>query len=139
MSENMMKGRTLFEEVWESRFPRRQTVEEELLDLQVLAPNMIEDLHALFKEAVTDSIANILGGNEARALTRLVAETGFENPRLFFEALDSVLHGGSRIFKDAIVEEFRVNVHLLMEKVKRKTVRHGPTISTGRPHAFQRR
>ncbi len=27
----MMKGRTLYEEVWECRFPRRQTIEEELL------------------------------------------------------------------------------------------------------------
>lgn len=128
-----MKGRTLFEEVWESRFPRRQTVEEELLDLQVLAPDMIEDLHALFKEAVTDSIANILDEYEARALTRVIADTGFESPHLVFEVLDSVLHGDSRIFKDAIVEEFRVSVHLLLEKVKGEIARNDPTLDAKRP------
>ncbi|MGD0478267.1 MAG: hypothetical protein ABSB29_08920 [Nitrososphaerales archaeon] len=81
---------------------------------------MAEDLHSLFKEAVIDSLANILGKNEARALLRLMARTDFENPPEVFEALDSILHGGSRILRDAIVEEFRVNVHLLLEKTERK-------------------
>jgi hypothetical protein len=80
---------------------------------------MIEDLHSLFKEAVTDSFTNILGENEARALVMLIAGTEFESPPVVFAALDSILHEGSRILKDAIVEEFRANVHLLLEKVKR--------------------
>lgn len=116
----MTKTRTLYEEVWGGRFPRRQTVEEDLLALQVLAPDVAEDLPSLFKEAVTDSLARILGQNEARALMRLMARTNFESPYGVFGALDSVLQGGSKILREAIVEEFRVNVHLLLEKTERK-------------------
>jgi len=81
---------------------------------------MAEDLHSLFIEAVTDSLVRILGANEARALVRQLAGTDFESPCTVFEALDSILHGGSQILRDAIVEEFRVNVHLLLEKTQRK-------------------
>ena len=116
----MPKARTLYEEVWGCRFPERQTVEEDLLALQVLAPDMAEDLHLLFKEAVTDSLASILGQKEARALMRRMVRTNFENPYMVFGALDSILHGSSQILRDAIVEEFRVNVHLLLEKTERK-------------------
>jgi len=80
---------------------------------------MIEDLHSLFKEAVTDSLTSILGEDEARALVMLIAESEFESPSVVFAALDSILHEGSHILKDAVVEEFRANVHLLLEKVKR--------------------
>ncbi|MGD0318815.1 MAG: hypothetical protein ABSB56_03870 [Nitrososphaerales archaeon] len=44
-----MKGDTLYEAVWECRFPRRQTVEEELVALQALAPDMAEDPYFLFE------------------------------------------------------------------------------------------
>lgn len=123
----MVKRRTLYEEVWERRSPKRQTLEEELLTLQVLAPDMIEDLHSLFKEAVTDSLANTLEENEARALVMLIAGTNFESPYQVFAALDSILHEGSHILKDAIFEEFRTSVHLLLEKVERATIQIGWT------------
>jgi len=114
-----MKGETLYEAVWECRLPRRQTLEEELLTLQALAPDLIEDLRCLFKEAVTDSLANILDEGEARTLVMLIAETEFRNPAIVFGALDSILHEGSQILRDVTVKEFRANVHLLLEKVKR--------------------
>jgi len=80
---------------------------------------MMEDLHSLFNEAMTDSLAAILGEDEARALVMLIAETEFKSPSVVYAALDSILHEGSKILKDAIVEEFRANVHLLLEKAKR--------------------
>jgi hypothetical protein len=116
----MANAKTLYEEVWGCRFPKRQTIEEDLLALQILAPDMIGDLHSLFKEAVTDSLANILGQKEARVLMRRMARTNFESPYTVFAALDSILRGSSQILRDAIVEEFRVNVHLLLEKTERK-------------------
>lgn len=116
---NMTNGMTLYEEVWECRFPRRQTIEEELLALQALAPDMLEDLRSLFKEAVTNSLANILGENEARALVMLIGGTDFGSPSRVYAALDSIFHEGSQILKGAIVEEFRAHVHLLLEKAKR--------------------
>ena len=110
----------LYEEVWECRFPSKQTIEAELLDLQALAPDLIDDLRSLFKEAVTDSLASILGEDEARALVMQIAKTGFENKSVVFAALDSIFHRrDSQILKDAIVEEFHTNVHLLLEKMKR--------------------
>jgi hypothetical protein len=115
-----MNGRSLYEEVWECRSPRRQTIEEDLLALQTLAPVMVEDLHSLFKEAVTDSFANILGENEARALMRLIAGTNFGSPDQVYEALDSILHEGAQILRKAIVEEFSTSVHLLLEKAERE-------------------
>jgi len=114
-----MPGKTLYEEVWECHIPKRQTTEEEILELQALIPDIMEDVRSLFKEAVTDSIANLLDENEARALVILVSGPGFESPAEVYEELDSILRSGSRIVKEAIVEEFRINVHLLLEKVKR--------------------
>ncbi len=116
-----MSGRTLFEEVWECRFPKRQTVEEDLLALQTLAPDRIEDLRALFKEAVTYSLASLLGDNEARALVRSMGEASFESPPEMFATLDSLLREGSQALKASITEEFRLNLHLLLEKTKTNT------------------
>jgi hypothetical protein len=127
----MVKGKTFYEEVWECRFPKSQTVEEELFDLQALAPDMIEDLRSLFKEAVADPTVKLLGKDEAVALAKLIAETDLGNPPQVFTALDSTLHEGSRIIKDAVVEEFRVKVHQLLEKVRREIVSHGPTPNNG--------
>lgn len=80
---------------------------------------MIEDLCSLFKEAVTDSLASILGENEARAVVILIAGTNFESPSGVFATLDSIFQEGSQFLRRAIVEEFRANVHLLLEKAKR--------------------
>jgi hypothetical protein len=128
----MTEGMTLYEEVWECRFPKREVVEEELLDLIALAPDLIKDLRSLFKEAVTDSLANILPENEARALLMLIAWTDFEDPSRVSEALDSILGEGSRILKHAILEEFRVNVHILLGKVRRGVISNGPVPDTKR-------
>ena len=116
------RGRTLYEEVWECRSPTRQTLEEDLLSLQALAPDMIEDLRCLFKEAVTDSLSSVLGENQAMALVKLISETDFENPPEVFAALDSIFRGGAQILKEAIIDEFRASVHLLLGKVEKRAV-----------------
>lgn len=110
------------DQVRECPSSRRQTLEEELHTLQALAPDMIEDLRSIFEEAVTDSLANILEENEARALIILMGGTEFGSPHDVFAALDSILHDGSQILKGAITGEFRASVHLLLEKVKRNLV-----------------
>lgn len=81
---------------------------------------MAVDLYSLFKEAVTDSLANILGENEARALMRLTAGTDFGSPDQVYEALDSIFHEGAQILRKTIVEEFSTGVHLLLEKAERE-------------------
>lgn len=115
----MVKGMTLYEEVWECRFPVKQAMEEELFTLEALAPDMIEDLHPLFKEAVIDSLTSILGENGARAVVVLAAGTNFESPSGVYEALDSIFQEGSQFLRRAIVKEFRTSLHLLLEKVEK--------------------
>jgi len=115
-----MQGEVPHEAIWECLFPgRKQTVEEELLELEALIPDIAEVWNPLFKEAVTDSIANLLDENEARALVILISSSGFESPAEVYEELDSILCSGSEIVKGAIFEEFRAKVHLLLEKVKK--------------------
>jgi hypothetical protein len=109
----------MYEEVWESRFPSRQTVEEELLTLQTLAPDTIEDLYHVFEETVIDSLVRILGENGATAAVILMAETNFESPSGVFAALDSIFQEGSQFLRRTIVEEFRASLHLLLEKVEK--------------------
>ena len=116
MVANMTNERTLFEEVWECRLPKRQTLEADLFTLQGLAPDRLEELNSLFKKAVTDCLANLLDENEASALVILMGEANFETPQKAYETLDSILQGGSQILKSAIVEEFRASVHLLLKK-----------------------
>lgn len=44
-----MKGETLYEAVWECRFPRKQAIEEEVVAPQALTPDMAEDPYFLFE------------------------------------------------------------------------------------------
>lgn len=125
----MVKGRTLYEEVWECRFPRRLTIEEELLSLRELDPHLAEDLHSLFNEAVTDSLANIMEESGARALVRWMGETSFESPTKVYAALDSIFLEGSQVLKTAIAEQFRINVHQLLEKCERNLVKESQSIA----------
>ena len=115
----MTEGTTLYEEVWECRFPKKLTTEEVLFTLNVLDPYLAEDVHSLFSEAVTDSLANVLEESGARALMRLIGKPDFESPSEVYEVLDSILHEGSEVLKTAIVEEFRANLQLLWEKLER--------------------
>jgi hypothetical protein len=110
---------TLYEEVWEGRSSRKQTLEEELLTLQALAPDIIEDLRPLFKEAVINSLTHILGENGAKAVVRLTAGTNFESPNEVFAALDLIFQEGTQFLRHAIVEEFRANLHRLLKRVEK--------------------
>lgn len=100
-------------------YNRNQTLEEELCTLQAFIPGITDDIRSIFKEAVTDSLWSMLPEREARALLRLIGETGFESPNDVYEGLDSILRGGSQILKNAIGEEFHASVHMLIEKVER--------------------
>jgi hypothetical protein len=97
---------------------RNRVLEEELRTLQAFIPDITRDILSIFEEAVTDSLWNMLPESEARALLILVGEKGFESPCDVYSALDSILRDGSQILKNAIREEFRASIHLLMEKVE---------------------
>lgn len=107
-------------EVSEHRSTKELTLEEDLFELQAITPEDVEDLPILFEEAVTDTLANLLGQNEARALVILLRGTDFGRRDEVFAALDSFFKEGSKIVKDAITEEFHAQAHLLAEKVNRR-------------------
>lgn len=90
-----------------------QTLEEEILTVNSLAPEMVARLPSLFSDSVIDSITNILGENSGEALIRNIGEESLMSPTETYESLDSVFHGGSEILKAAIREDFRVRVHRL--------------------------
>lgn len=117
----MSKRRTLYEEVWEGSVSKRHQMEAKAPCLQTFdLESAEEDLLVIFKEAVTDSLANILDRNEARALLILIGGTDFGSPTEVFQALDSILLEGSKILKEAITKEFLASADLLLRKAANK-------------------
>jgi hypothetical protein len=117
----MSRRRTLYEEVWEGSVSKRHPIEAKAPGLQTFSLDIAEgDLLVIFKEAVTDSLANILDRNEARALLILIRGTDLGSPTKVFQALDSILLEGSKILKEAITEEFLANADLLLRKAAKK-------------------
>jgi hypothetical protein len=117
MSTETGKVETLYEEVFERRHSGVQIlnvyhpVEKEMSDIE-------EDIRFMFREAVADSLSNLLDPGEARAMVVLMGGTNLENPEKVYGALDSILQGGSHVLKDAIAEEFRGKVDLLKRKLE---------------------
>ena len=124
-----MKERwTLYGEVTAGRGYRKVSAEEELLTLWALDVKLADDLCSLFEEAVTDSLAELLGVGGARTMAMLIGAKSFESPRKVSETLDAVFHEGSEILKNAIAEEFRANVHLLCEKMKKNSIQESQVL-----------
>jgi hypothetical protein len=124
-----MKERwTLYGEVTAGHGYRRVSAEEELLTLWALDVNLADDLRSLFEEAVTDSLAEVLGTGGARTMAMLIGAKSFESPRRVSEALDAVFHEGSEVLKRTIAEEFRANLHLLCEKMKKNSIQESQVL-----------
>lgn len=101
----------------ESTVNNREAVELDIMELQVMAPEVVLHIPGIFREAVQDSLLNILGEDTAKALTIMVGEPALEDPDAVFSTLDSILRGpGSDILKGAIKAEFQVMIRRLLEK-----------------------
>jgi hypothetical protein len=96
--------------------PRNQSLEDDLAELKVLCPWTTEELPIMFKKAVKDCLANIVGEAEATALVLMVGDTNFGDPNEVFAALGSFFPYGSDIVSGAIFEEFQANIHLQLEE-----------------------
>jgi hypothetical protein len=59
------KRKTLYEEVWECRFPRQQTAESP--STPTFPPGLAESLHLLFKDETTDPPADVSDDKKAKA------------------------------------------------------------------------
>ena len=77
-----------------------------------------EDIRFMFREAVADSLANLLDVSEARAMVAFMGGTSLEDPERVYGALDSILQRGAHVLKDAIAEEFHAKVDLLKRKLE---------------------
>jgi hypothetical protein len=102
---------------------RERPIKKELLSLQALDTRLTEDLSSLFEDAVTTSLVKTFGEDEARAMTTLIGEKSFEDPRKLSKVLDSLFCGDSETLKGAIAREFCSSLHLLYEKMKRNPVK----------------
>jgi len=94
-----------------------QTLDEEILTVNSLAPDMIARLPSLFSDSVVDSVTDILGENSGEALVRSIGEESLRIPEKTYERLDAMLHNGSEVLKAAIREDFRVRLHRLYTMV----------------------
>jgi hypothetical protein len=90
-----------------------QTMEEEILNLNLLLADLNERLPLLFADSVMDSLSTILGDATAETLIRHIGEDYLQDPSRVYAGLDEFLRGGSEFLKWAIQEELRVKVHKL--------------------------
>jgi hypothetical protein len=98
-----MKGRwSLYGEFTSGLGFKRMTAHEELLGFWTLDTYVVEDLRSLFEVAATDTLANVLGDAEARALVLLTGTKNFRSPRRLDRALDCMFPRGAEVLKEAI-------------------------------------
>ena len=97
----------------------RQSVEEEIRALQTLVPDVTEEFRSMFESAVATTLARTLPVTKAEALRTLIKGSASTSPYEVYSALESIFHEGSQTLIGGIREEFRVSVHLLLERVER--------------------
>ncbi len=103
----------------------RPGIEDELFALGVWAPELVEDLASVFKEALTDALANMLDESTAEALEVYLGKVNLGDPAIVFPALDSTLREGAKTVKEAVCREFRVKVH---ERYEMLVISQGPAL-----------
>jgi hypothetical protein len=59
------KRKTLYEEVWECRFPRQQTIESP--SIPTFPPDLAESLRLRFKDETTDPPTDVLDDKKVKA------------------------------------------------------------------------
>jgi len=96
----------------------RQSMEEEMRTLQALVPGVTEEFRSMFESAAATTLARMLPKADAEALRTLIKGSASTSPYEVYSALKSIFHEGSQILIDGIREEFRVSVHLLLERVE---------------------
>jgi hypothetical protein len=116
MSAETAKLRTQYEEVFEPN-PSANPILDRLPAGERGMSDIEEDLRFMFREAVADSLVNLLDESEARSLVAFMGGTSLEDPEKVYGALDSILQRGSHVLKDAITEEFHARVDLLKRKL----------------------
>jgi len=97
----------------------RRSMEEEIRALQALVPGVTEEFRSMFESAVATTLARILPKTKAEALRTLIRGSASMSPCEVYSALESIFHEDSQILIGGIREEFRVSVHLLLERVER--------------------
>jgi hypothetical protein len=116
MDSEVARLRVQYEEVFEPS-PSASPILDRLHAGERGMSDIEEDLRFMFREAVADTLANLLDVNEARSLVAFMGGTSLEDPGKVYGALDSILQRGSHVLKDAIAEEFHSRVDLLKRKL----------------------
>jgi hypothetical protein len=93
--------------------PDGETIEEEILDLSLLLPDLSQRLPLLFADAALGTISKVLGESTGEALVRRIGDQYLGDPDQVYTGLDESLQGGAGFLKSAIQEDFRTKVHKL--------------------------
>jgi len=96
----------------------RQSIEEEMRALQTLVPGVTEEFRSMFESAVATTLARTLPATKAEALRTVIKGSASTSPYEVYSVLESIFHEGSLTLIGGIKEEFRVSVHLLLERVE---------------------
>ena len=90
-----------------------ETIEEEILDLSLLLPDLNQRLPLLFADAALGTISKVLGESTGEALVRRIGDQYLGDPDQVYAGLDESLQSGAGFLKRAIQEDFRIKVHKL--------------------------
>lgn len=117
MSAERLKAETLYVETFQA-YPSAGGVPERNVRAEVEESDIEGDLRFMFREAVADSLANLLDEREARAMVSFMGGLSLESPERVYGALDTILQRGSHVLKEAIAEEFHAKVDLLKRRLE---------------------
>jgi hypothetical protein len=95
------------------------SIEEELRTLNAMAPELLEEMPRLFKEAVVDSIRSEMGRKDFGLVLQSLPGIGPEHRPYVFRFLDSLYGDKARELEEAIDRRFRTEVRQLLRKAKR--------------------
>lgn len=99
-------------------------LEEDLLTLNAIAPELVEVLPELFKNAVVDSIRRGMGGHDFGLVLKSLPGIGPEHRFYVFRFLDSLYGEKARELEQAIDYRFQSEVrHLILKATSNATDR----------------
>jgi hypothetical protein len=97
--------------------PEAQSVEHDLFALNVMAPELVEHVPALFEEAVKDSLSYMLGSKESARVLSCFRANELESRQGVFERLLVVYGGKASPIQNMIDRVFGMRVHDLVRKL----------------------
>jgi hypothetical protein len=97
--------------------PGTQTVEEDLFTLNVMAPDLLEQVPVLFEETVRGSLTYMLGARESRSMLEWFRAKELTDRHGVFARLASVYGERASPLQNMIDRVFGMRVHELLQQL----------------------